>query len=278
MMTRSIPPVPAGRPRLAGFTLIEMLVVIAIITVLAALLFTAVGSMRESSRSAQNLARMKTVGTALLTGAAENRGFIPSVANRRGRWPAAAHQYLGIRPDVSPYSGQMPNLFAAQPDLANLVTSNARTAEILRPVQFDHIRKASIASGITEYEGVWLINNNLVWIGTNPNDATKKPMPLLSIVAPSKTPLLGMPSTNNGIGIGERRNVRVHSSARAQGFTGPTDDKGPAPVAKGKMFYVMCDGSAQTLPDFWPFQDPEWPEPWKAFHPLGKNAPASDAP
>jgi hypothetical protein len=40
----------------------------------------------------------------------------------------------------------------------------------------------------------------------------------------------------------------------------------------------MCDGSAQILPDFWPFQDPEWPEPWKAFHPLGKNAPAGDAP
>lgn len=61
-----------------------------------------------------------------------------------------------------------------------------------------------------------------------------------------------------------------------EGFTRPPHEA--TPLGNGKMLYGMCDGSVQILPDFWPFQDPEWPEPWKAFHPLGKSAPASEAP
>jgi prepilin-type N-terminal cleavage/methylation domain-containing protein len=258
-------PDPAGHPRIAAFTLTEVLVVLAVIAVLAALLIPAATGVQENARNAKNLARMKTVATALLTGAGENRGFLPSSPSTRGRWPTAAHQYFGIRTDLD----------ASKWGDAGLINPIAYTAEVMRPVQLDHMRKAMLAGSATVGPvGIWLVSNRLIWRGTTVS-SNGMPMPLHSVVAPSKTPLVSMPSEDNGLGTWGKA---VHPSAREQGFTGQTDSIGPAPAGNGKMFYVMCDGSAQTLPDFWPFQDSEWPEPWKAFHPLGKNAPASDAP
>jgi Tfp pilus assembly protein PilE len=244
----------------------ELLVVIAIIVILAALSFPLLSSMREKSTTAKNLARMKTVATALLTGAGENRGFIPSSSSTRGRWPTAAHQYFGIRTDLDASNwGQ-----AAQ------INQSSYIAEVMRPVQLDHMRKAMLdGSRPIGPVGIWLVNNHLIARGTSAAGGIPA-KPLVAVVAPSKTPLVAMSSEDNGLGT---TGLTIHTSAAAQGFTGETSNGGPAPAltGKGNMPYIMCDGSAQTLPDFWPFQDPEWPEPWKAFHPLGKNAPASDA-
>jgi Tfp pilus assembly protein PilE len=245
----------------------ELLVVIAIIVILAALSVPLFSSMRENSRAAQNLARMKTVATALLAGAGENRGFILSGPNARSRWPTANHQYFGIRTDLDWRNwGQ-----------AGTINTNSYTAEVMRPVQLDHVRKAMLdGSRPVQPVGIWLVNDHLIWRGTSlPGTPPKGPLAL--VVAPSKTPLVAMSSEDNGLGTTA---LTIHTSAAAQGFTGETSNKGPAPAltGKGRMPYIMCDGSAQTLPDFWPFQDPEWPEPWKAFHPRGKDAVSSDAP
>jgi prepilin-type N-terminal cleavage/methylation domain-containing protein len=257
MTARPIPPVPAGRPHSAAFTLTELLVVIAIITILAALSFPLFSTMRENARTAENLARMKTVATALLTGAGENRGFLPSSPSTRGRWPTAAHQYFGIRTDLD----------ATKWGEAGQINPFAYSAEVMRPVHLDHMREAK------QPKGIWLVNNRLLWRGTSIEGGVP-PMPLHSVVAPSKTPLVSMSSEDNGLGtLGDK----IHPSALEQGFEGETHHSNPAPLRKGRMLYAMCDGSVQVMPDFWPFQDPEWPEPWKAFHPLGKNAPASDA-
>ena len=267
MTPRPIPPVPAGRPHSAAFTLTELLVVIAIIVILAALSFPLFSSMRENARTAENLARMKTVATALITGAGENRGFILSSSSTRGRWPTANHQYFGIRTDLDWRNwGQ-----AAE------INQSSYAAEVMRPVQLDHMRKGMLdGSRPVGPVGIWLVNNHLIARGTSVAGGIPG-KPLASVVAPSRTPLVAMSSEDNGLGTTA---LTIHTSAAAQGFTGETSNGGPAPTqtGKGKMPYIMCDGSAQTLPDFWPFQDPEWPEPWRAFHPLGKNAPASDAP
>ena len=256
---------PAGHPRIAAFTLTEVLVVLAVIAVLAALLIPAASGVQESARNAKNLSRMKTVATALLTGAGENRGFLPSSPSTRGRWPTAAHQYFGIRTDLD----------ASKWGEAGVINPIAYTAEVMRPVQLDHMRRAMLAGTRSSGPvGIWLVNNRLIWRGTSVAGGIQ-PMPLHSVVSPSKTPLVSMSSEDNGLGTSGKA---VHLSAREQGFQGQTENAGPAPMGNGKMPYVMVDGSAQTMPDFWPFQDPEWPEPWKAFHPLGKNAPASDAP
>jgi len=65
---------PAARP---GFTLIEILAVIAIMGVLAALLVPVVGRMRESANQAKCVSNLRTLSAALLLAAGENNGILP---------------------------------------------------------------------------------------------------------------------------------------------------------------------------------------------------------
>ena len=66
---------PAKRP-LQAFTLIELLTVIAIIGILAALIIPTVGKVRNSARSAKTISNAKQVGVAMLLYSQENRNAI----------------------------------------------------------------------------------------------------------------------------------------------------------------------------------------------------------
>lgn len=61
-----------------AFTLIELLTVIAIIGVLAAILIPVVGKMRESARTTQCIANLRTWGNATNLYVAENKGRLPA--------------------------------------------------------------------------------------------------------------------------------------------------------------------------------------------------------
>ncbi len=65
---------PAGRP---GFTLVELLAVIAIIGVLAAIVLPVAGRMRESANQAKCVSNLRTLSAALLLAAGENNGILP---------------------------------------------------------------------------------------------------------------------------------------------------------------------------------------------------------
>lgn len=62
--------------RSRAFTLIELLTVIAIIGILAAIIIPTVGAVRKTARSAQALSNIKQIGVATLLYAQDNRGAI----------------------------------------------------------------------------------------------------------------------------------------------------------------------------------------------------------
>jgi len=247
----------------SGFTLIELLVVVAILGLLLMMLFPVLNRFQEKARDTTSISRMKTVGTALLAGAADNRGYIISWPSTRGRWPTANHKYFGIRTDLD----------ATRWGDGGVINPIAYTAEVMRPVHLDYMRKEMLdGTRPAGPVGIWLLN---YWFLANGKTAPPAfpPKPLMSVVSPSSTPLLGMSSEDNGLGLTGKA---IHPSAREQGFKGQSDASGgPAPRSGGRMFYLMCDGSFQAMPDFWPFNESA---PWKFFHPLGDQAPESDAP
>lgn len=69
------PGAPAGG---GGFTLVEMLVALAIMAVLVALLFPALAGTTESGRRAKCLGNLRQIGAATFAFAADNNGELPS--------------------------------------------------------------------------------------------------------------------------------------------------------------------------------------------------------
>jgi prepilin-type N-terminal cleavage/methylation domain-containing protein len=64
-------------PVRAGFTLVELLVVITIIAVLAALIFVMVGKTREKAKAIVCINNLRQIGSALAAYAADNDGVMP---------------------------------------------------------------------------------------------------------------------------------------------------------------------------------------------------------
>ncbi|EIP98101.1 prepilin-type N-terminal cleavage/methylation domain-containing protein [Opitutaceae bacterium TAV1] len=68
--------------RPAAFTLVELLTVIAIIGILAAILIPVVGKVRASARETQGLSNIRQVGLGCILYAQDNRGIFPSNYDR----------------------------------------------------------------------------------------------------------------------------------------------------------------------------------------------------
>lgn len=73
------------RPKTSAFTLVELLTVIAVIGVLAAILIPVVGSARESAKGTQCIGNLRQIGIGLRAYAAENKGRFPRGHPTEGR-------------------------------------------------------------------------------------------------------------------------------------------------------------------------------------------------
>ncbi|HEX8550664.1 MAG TPA: DUF1559 domain-containing protein [Abditibacteriaceae bacterium] len=100
---RSLP-----QARFSGFTLIEILVVVAILALLAAILFPVFGRARENGRAASCSSNLKQIGLGLAQYESDNDGFYPTaggtilwdvtdVSTGRASWMQQINPYLKSR-------------------------------------------------------------------------------------------------------------------------------------------------------------------------------------
>lgn len=85
---------PNGWRQVAGFTLVELLVVMAIVAMLIALLMPALKNARESARSIACGSNLRQLGIARLTYAADYRSVMPGW---RATWHLSIHPYFNYR-------------------------------------------------------------------------------------------------------------------------------------------------------------------------------------
>jgi prepilin-type N-terminal cleavage/methylation domain-containing protein/prepilin-type processing-associated H-X9-DG protein len=116
----------------AGFTLLELLTVIAIIGILAAILIPVVGSVRKSARNATCLSNLRQLGVAFYLYVGDNRGSIPqfSITSNPNmptyRWGCYGGGYGSVTKPLNAYVGRThqnnnienPDVFTCPGDLA----------------------------------------------------------------------------------------------------------------------------------------------------------------
>lgn len=242
-----LPPVSSRLPVGTGkscnaFTLVEMLVAIAIIGILATILVPVIGSTRESARLATCTNRLRELGIAFQLYAQENSGQLPYPRSIPGsRWPFHVASYLG-----SPYQTRYDST-----GQVNGITSSANIYE--NPIIRDPANQFNPANAA---EGTFAFNVKL-----DADHHRSGPVYITDLSTPRTFPVL---STSEGNGM--RGGLLLESlgpSARAAalGYTGVTHRNGPAPNYGRHAVFLFADWHVQAVDvcdsGRWPWNDPQ---------------------
>jgi prepilin-type N-terminal cleavage/methylation domain-containing protein len=89
-----------------GFTLVELLTVIAIIGILAAIIITSISQVRESARNASCRSNLRQLALATIAHAADKKGILPLILDEQEqRWSIQLKPYLGETSSSTPVTG-----------------------------------------------------------------------------------------------------------------------------------------------------------------------------
>jgi prepilin-type N-terminal cleavage/methylation domain-containing protein/prepilin-type processing-associated H-X9-DG protein len=94
-----------GSSLLGGFTLVEVLVVVAIIAILAAILIPVGKSMMEKGNSAMCINNLRQIGGAIQQYSADNDGFFPYSAGPSYEGKSTSHPFSGWQAPLAYYLG-----------------------------------------------------------------------------------------------------------------------------------------------------------------------------
>jgi len=231
---------------LKAFTLIELLSVIAVITILMAILIPAVSGVRERAREAEDASRLRSLGQALSLYAMETNGSLESKYAPTRRWPNLIGPLMNwVDPDAP----------------AAMQYAQAHLQEVIRPTAFDDLTEAMKAGDRPVSNlGVFGLNNFFAGRGAHTE------WRLIHVEKPADTPLMSPVSRSWGTHV---EPVGLAPEGEEIGYAGATYRGGPLPSDDGVMTYLMVDLSLQRRENFWPFNEDE---PWRYFHPLRSAA------
>lgn len=141
----------ARRPR-SAFTLIELLTVIAIIGILAAIIIPVVGKVRLAARQSQCVSNLRQIGIGIMAYTNDNRGFLPGRSGADGnsglesavhyRFPATNDRQLGWH--IGPYLG----------------TTIPTTGTVTVP-NLEEVATVRAAPNPDTYTQMWVLNSRL---------------------------------------------------------------------------------------------------------------------
>jgi len=155
-----------------GFSLLELLVAIAIVGVLAALVAFVVPKMMQTGSRADTMAKLRQIGSAAIAYSSENDGSLPRRIEASGneeqpsKWPELLEPYL-----------QDPNVYARKADPQNFIRTGRN------PLSNSRNRTSFIMNGWNDAESESGIDDIEVRFGT--------------LEQPSRTILFGVPRTGS---------------------------------------------------------------------------------